>query len=347
MKYINCTVIFYFPDRKCFDAVSTDGSMFFENVSHDIKSYSGEGTENVPDIGSIVVLEVDDKGIASLYKYYASRKRYVVGTDDNHLTYFDTGNKKHRVPGDQSISSPDGASVDLLAGPIAKIGVSPLSQMVFVGLENFARLIAQNFEFLSGGMRVYTTTDNGKTTTKLCFADSDIAFSKGAIDNNELADYFDYVIEIGNGELSLISGDTKKNTAKRVNNLMMRIVQGEGFHFLSATDFDTKKNFVDLYMSSTGCIDQSLYNDQGKQVYGHSVLVTSDGKAHVNETIDGNFTRHITGNYEEKVSGETKWYYHNFWMGTDIATNFSGNMVRLDSPVIKFNPSATFEGDKS
>jgi hypothetical protein len=294
MSYIECLICHVDTSRGVCDAVSRDGSSFIENIEYLEVGMKQAGQIFVPEPGDAIVVERCADGQVKLCKYYSGRKT----TSDNLVTVLtNIAEAKKLLPGDKLLTGPDGAFLRLFRGGLAAIGSSPLAQTLFLAVEGLVRTVAQNFELMSSGFRVYSTNDAGAVITRICFNSSDLCFSKGANNNATLeSENFEFQIDVNSEGFTLFAGEIDPDTNKRHNNFVFTIEQSGDLHIISGDTI-----FIDMY--SNGATQFRMTDSNNKVIYNHAITVGSDDIILLEETIVGNVIRNIQGNVDEEITG--------------------------------------------
>lgn len=83
------------------------------------------------------------------------------------------------IPGDFIKYNPEGGFLALLRGPIAKMGTSPVNQVLFNGIDSLARLVSRNLDIFTDLGELKVSNDEGETNFEL-FASPTFQESIGA-----------------------------------------------------------------------------------------------------------------------------------------------------------------------
>lgn len=297
MAYLEARIIHVDPERLACDAISIDGKSFVENIMYSNTGVKKSGHIHNPEIGDVIVVDVQGDGSAEMVRYYPGFRRDLkAGTSHAHakLGY---GESKESLPGDQMWASPDGAFINLLRGGMASIGASPMSQTIYCAIEGLVRTLAQNYEFISSGARVYTVNDNGNIITRLCFNSKDRAFVHSAHNNQDLeSESFEYQIDFAEHGMIVFIGELNPDTLKRKDNFVMSIRRnGEASVSIGGKVF--------MKAIPSGAIEFSMLTENFDRPYQKTIALTSNGKVLVEELIDGDYVRKVTGNVYEEVDG--------------------------------------------
>lgn len=321
MRYIECRVVYIDTVRNVLDAVSFDGLNWFEDVTYVNTGLKKSGSLYHPEIGDVVVCNLVEDGQAEVIKFYSQRK-----TDSNNLVTNVVGKAEigTELPGDRILSGPDGAILKLLRGGYAGIGASPLAQTMYLAIEGLVRTVAQNYEVISAGTRIYSLTVDGKVMTRMCFNTSEKFFTEGANKNDGAeAENFEYQIDIGEAGFVIFTGEIGAN-GKRTNNLTIRMKQNGDLQVVCGT-----KIVFDIH--ALGSIALKLTNNDNVPVYTKTITTTGK-KCVVNERIDGDVVRNVTGNVVDNIVGQYSVNGANINMSATIINN-SSTMMRNSTSI--------------
>ena len=297
MPFIEARIIHTDPDRLVCDAITIDGRSFIENITYSNTGLKKSGYVYNPEIGDVIVVEIQADGAAEMRRFYPGMKRNNREGTVSALGKLGNSELKNSLPGDQLWAGPDGAFMRLLRGGMAAMGASPMAQTLYFALEGLVRTVAQNYEFISGGSRCYTINDNGEIITRLCFNSKDKAFVHGAHNNEDLeSENFEYQIDFGASGMMVFIGELDPETFKRKNNFMLSVRQN-GEVSASIGDLIFVKAFP------TGALELSFFTKDYEQPYRKTIALTSNGKVLVEELIDGDFVRKVTGNVYDETDG--------------------------------------------
>lgn len=297
MKFVKCTVIMVYSDRGVCDAISIDAINFFENISYTELGLGQSGKDSIPEINDVLVIEVEDDGTARIKRKYSNRLLM-----DNGLTQFQTGSSQNQgLPGDQRFTGPDGSSLSLLSGMAAKLSATPLCQLVMLGIENLTRLITANQETITSGTRYTTISDGGNVLTRYVISSSDINFVNST--DGQTSERYEFQFDFSSNGVDLIIGEIDSTTKKRKNHLLLNISTDNDITLKLGQDLSNNKQSIEYYWSYDGTFSHKVFDGNGVTVY-NKTIAQSNGRALVNEYINGNFTRHITGDYLSEVDGD-------------------------------------------
>ena len=295
MRYIESRIVYVDTSRNCCDAISIDGFNHFENISYVKTGLKAGGSIEHPQIGDVIVVELAEDGQASLYKYYQSRQK-----DANGLTSFVSGagkfNRKLPLPGDRTLEGPDGALLSLLRGRLASIGSSPMCQTIYLGLENLIRTVAQNFDVMGSGLRIFSINNDGNVTTRLCFSGSDKNFVSAASSNEDAtSENFEYQIDFNKDGVTFFIGECE-DSKPRKNNLTIHFDQNGDIKILHGER-------IQIQLFSNGCYSHTISDDNNNVIYERSVLCNGT-QVVSNEYVKGVHMLTVDGNMIEKVTGD-------------------------------------------
>ena len=299
MSFVDCRICYVDPSRNVCDAISCDGRSFIENIEYLDSGMKQTGQVRVPEYGDVIVVEMLADGQARLHRYYPGRT-----TSPENLVALLTNipGAADLLPGDQLFTGPDGAFLKLFRGGMAAMGTSPLAQTVYLAIEGLVRTVAQNYELMSSGCRVYSMNDNGKVLTRLCFNSLDVCFSKGANNNQTLeSENFEFQIDIDSDGFTFFAGEINPDSNKRRNNLVITIQQNGDLHLVSGNKELGNITLIDVY--ATGATSFKVLDENDNVIYDKSVTATSSGKVLVSEIVIGDIIRKIDGNLYEEVTG--------------------------------------------
>lgn len=293
MRYIECRIVYVDTSRNVLDAISIDGLNWFEDIRYTNTGLKMSGDLYHPEIGDVCICDLQEHGQVEFIKFYSARK---INSDGLVASVLGKNNIGTELPGDRILSGPDGAILKLLRGGYAGIGASPLAQTIYLAIEGLVRTVAQNYEVVSAGSRIYSTNNAGEIITRCCFNSSEKFFSEGANKNDGAeAENFEYQMEFTKDGFAIFVGDIGED-GKRTNNLVIRMEQSGDLHVLCG------KNIIfDMY--SNGGISLKMVDDNNNLVYNKSIA-TADGMALMNEVIKGDVVRYVDGNVYEEITGE-------------------------------------------
>ena len=302
MRYVECRIVLVFPDRLCLDAIGINGYDFFEDISYSNSGMKQSGDLSHPESGDVILVELVDDNQAKLHKFYTQRSK-----DSSNMTNFHAGqggplNLKDQLPGDRTLTGPDGAWLYLLRGSLASMGTTPLCQTVYLGLENLIRTVCSQYEAIGSGFRVYSVNTDEGIVTRLCFSGSDQLVSKGIADNPlSLSENFEYEIDITSKGMTWFIGNIDPTTGKRINNFVLTINPSGEVHFLVGQNIQGA-----LY--PTGACTFKILDDNHNILYNKSIATnTLDGKGAKNvlvkEVVVGDIVRQVTGNVFDQITG--------------------------------------------
>ena len=293
---LDAKVVYVDTDRKCCDAITIDGRSFIEDISYSNTGFKESGNIHHIESGDVIVVEIGEDGQAKMKKFYVARQT----NDDNQPTFSGNGAqvpaRVRELPGDQTISGPDGAFMSVLRGKLLSLGAGPLAQTLYSGLEGLVRTICQNYDFVSSGARIYTLNNNGDILTRVCISSTDLHMIKGATDNAEsISENFEYQIDFSKDGISFFVGEIDKDSGKRKNNLVINIKQIGDISIICGDN-------IVFNMYSNGGITTKMIDNSGKVVYNKSVA-TNGEKVLMKEILTGDVIRLIDGNMFEEVTG--------------------------------------------
>ena len=304
MKLIDARVIFIDTNRNCLDAISTDGVSFLEDISYSKIGNKASGMEQIPEIGSLVVVKLSEDGQAEIYKNYQGRTR-----NDDSLVKFKNSlsdREKTSLPGDQGMTGPDGSFIKLLRGKVLQAGASPLCQTLYFGIENLIRTVCENYEAFGSGFRIYSHNVDGKIITRLCFTSLDTSIVNASIENTEaMSENFEYQIDITENNFVIFCGVLDPISKKRQNRIILELNPKDGISLKLGENISEDKQSTHLYAGFDGAISVELFDDNNKVIYNKSVATAGSGlsKVLVNEYINGDIVRLITGDLIEEIRG--------------------------------------------
>ena len=292
MRYIECSIIYVDPSRFMLDCISIDQLNYFTDVSYMTAGMKAAGDILHPQHGDVCICNLIEDGVVEFIKYYSTRSIDSNGLPTNLVGQSVQGDT---IPGDRNITGPDGAFLRLLRGGLATIGASPLAQTVYLAMEGMVRTIAQNYELISSGSRIYSINSDGNIITRMCFNSSDKFFSEGANDNEGAeAENFEYQIDISSAGMSFYIGSIGDD-GKRVNNLIINLKQVGDIQVLCGNNI-----ILDIY--SNGGYSFKMVDDSNNVVYNKTVA-TAGGNTLLKEIITGDVVRYIDGNCYEEITG--------------------------------------------
>jgi len=292
MRYFECRVIYVDTDRNMLDAISIDQFNYFTDVGYTCTGQRNSGDLYHPELGDTVVIRLDEEGQAKFDKFYAARR-----VNNNALIEHVVGKATtdKLLPGDRIVSGPDGAILKLLRGGYAALGASPLAQTIYLALEGMVRTVAQNYEVISSGTRIYSVNNAGTIITRLCFNSSEKFFTQGANKNEGTeGENFEFQIDFSSDGFTFYAGNIGDD-GKRTNNLIINIKQSGDLEIISGNNI-----VIDLY--SNGGYSFKMVDDSNNIVY-NKTIATSSGTALIKEIIKGDLVRYIDGNLIENITG--------------------------------------------
>jgi hypothetical protein len=293
MRYIECRIVYVDTSRNVLDAISIDGLNWFEDIRYTNTGLKISGDLYHPEIGDVCICDLHEDNQVEFIKFYSARKTNSDGLVTSVVGKAGIGTE---LPGDRILSGPDGAILKLLRGGYAGIGASPLAQTIYLAIEGLVRTVAQNYEVISSGSRIYSTNNAGEIITRCCFNSSEKFFSEGANKNDGAeAENFEYQIEFTKEGFAIFVGDIGED-GKRTNNLVIRMEQSGDLYVLCG------KNII-FNMYSNGGISLKMVDDNNNLVYNKSIAI-ADGMALMNEVIKGDIVRYVDGNIYEEITGD-------------------------------------------
>lgn len=293
MRYIECRVYYVDSSRYVLDAMSIDNLNWFEDVSYTKTGLKQSGDIYHPEIGDVIICNLIEDGQVEFVKFYSQRK---INSDGLVANVVGKPKIDSELPGDRIVSGPDGAILKLLRGGYAALGASPLAQTVYLAMEGMVRTIAQNYELISSGTRLYSINDGGNIITRLCFNSSEKFFSEGANKNDGAeAENFEYQVEFSSAGFNIMIGEIGED-GKRINNLIIQMQQNGDMRVICG-------QFMIFDMYSNGSFEISMLDKDSNLVYNKSVTSTASGRAFINELVMGDVTRYIDGNLNEEIGG--------------------------------------------
>lgn len=296
MRYLDARIIYVDTSRLVCDAISIDGMTWIEDILYSNSGLKDSGDLYNIEIGDVIVVEIGEDGQSKLFKHYEGRKYNQDGLLESVVGIGGYLPKNKMLPGDRCITGPDGAFLNLLRGGFAAVGSSPLAQTIYLAIEGLVRTVAQNYEMISSGSRIYSINDAGKITTRACFNTTDICFSKGAKENKLLeSENFEYQIDFTEDGLTIFVGDIDESTNKRNNNLVITLKRSGDINLICG------KNIIfDIY-SNGSCSFKMI--DENQNIVYNKTVATSNGYSLVKEIMKGDFIRSIDGNFIEEITG--------------------------------------------
>lgn len=299
MKYTEGRIIYVDPSRLCCDAIAIDGFNFFEDIQYADSGLKQTGNILHPEVGDVITVEFSEDGQAKLHRYYSQRTR-----DNNNLTQFKAGlggvlNINNIIPGDRTITGPDGSWLNLLRGRLASIGSTPLCQTVYVGLEGLIRTVCQNYDAIGSGFRIFSVNSGeAGITTRLCFSGTD-QFLANAVQTNAdaLSENYEYQIDITSSGMTFFIGNIDPDSGKRVNNLVITLSP------TGDVNYQVGQN-IQGALYSNGGMSFYILDNSNNILYNKSISTTSDfSKIFMKEIIKGDVVREIDGNLSELITG--------------------------------------------
>ena len=292
MRYLECRIVYVDPSRYMLDAISIDRTNWFEDVTYVNTGLKQSGDILHPEIGDVVVLNLVEDGLVEFVKFYSPRRTNSDGLPTNLVGKGTVGTD---LPGDRNFTGPDGAFLRLLRGGAAMVGASPLAQTVYLALEGMVRTVAQNYELMSAGTRIYSVNDGGNIITRMCFNSSEKFFSANANANSGAeAENFEFQIDFGASGFNLFAGEIGDD-GKRQNYMSINIKQSGDMRVICGSNIT-----FDLY--SNGGLSLKLVDDDNNLVY-NKTIATALGSVLLKEVITGDVVRYIDGNVFEEVTG--------------------------------------------
>jgi len=308
---IDCEVIYVDTDRMTLDCLASNGSGdIYPGVSYSELGTSGEGIEIVPEIGSAITIELI-RGEASIYKPRIERFNHNGLTRIRNFIKRFTPNTvfaRKKLPGDVSISAPNGAGALFGRGRSASIFSGDLAQLHVLGVMNVIKAIATNYDVVGSGFRAYTVNENGKVLTRLCFTSDSSNMMKGSSDF--LADNFEFQIDIDGPNLTIFSGSLNKD-GKRENKIIASFMSCGEVVFRCGDNISQSGITTELRVGN-GIIRETIAsdaNDSGvnQKLYERVVTKTmgapENQRAIVTEHINGSVHRIVTGDVTETIAG--------------------------------------------
>lgn len=143
-------------------------------------------------------------------KGYKAKILPVRGFGGEELPSLSSGTQQFRwgptdaMPGDKIISGSEGNFLGVLAGGLSVLRGGPLSQLILSKVDDWAKLIAKNFEVFSGFGKLSMTTLQGKSIFEL------LGYSRDVMANKHFESGYEYIFRLGgNNLLELLLGKDK------------------------------------------------------------------------------------------------------------------------------------------
>lgn len=299
-QYVNVTINFVDTERNVFDAISQDGLRFIEKCQYLSVNPDGSGKIHHPSAGDTAVVRVGIDGC------YCEKIYSLCAVDKDGVPVRDLGPNSKFMPGDKVWLAKGGSFLALLRGGLAKIGSSPLCQMIFMKLENYTRWISRNIEIQASGFRFYSVNDNGINATRLSLFLED-SFKPELRDKTSEVSDFEVIVK--DCALTLMTGPKDSETGLRINRTIFTIVNDGSLLLFQS---DEKNRPVARYSwTPDGDYTHTIYNENaemngnevvspGAEIYNKEIIRTKTNSAPfiiVKEKVNGNYDLVVEGHY--------------------------------------------------
>ena len=308
MSLVEGRVVFVDTDRNSCDVLAHDGSALYEDINYVTIGNKESGQLDVPEIGLYVIVEIGADNVGHIKKKYSARARNLDGL----VEYHSKANRiKDYLPGDEALFGPDGAILELLRGRLASLGSSPLCQTIYFGLENLIRTVCQNYEAFGAGFRIYSIAEDGKVKTRICVSGTENFVTTAAQKSPlSMSEGFPYQIDFDDTGVYFFFGEVDPKTNVRANRSMIHLDPKNGIKILMGEDIANGDVYTKMFLGYTGILVTEIYSkkdSQGKRkkIYQKEVIPAGLGAETVlvNEFVEGNVTRRITGDCSEIIDG--------------------------------------------
>jgi hypothetical protein len=251
------------------------------------------GDVEYPVSGDTVIVRIAQGGVPYLDERYRATDIRDEKTGMPKHRFVDHPYLRKSMPGDRKWFGLGGSFLELLRGGITKIGASPLCQLIFIKFENVVKLISQQWDFMSCGLRAYSRNDNGNITTRFSFFRKD---SWGYTHDDDWSLRSDYDVLIDDNGMQFLCGPVKKGEWLRKDRTMVRI-HPTGVVFIAQGKIDENKYRQTYLFTPDGKFVHEQYDEEMKVCTYHKEIVQCGEFTKVDERIVGSYKMSLTGKY--------------------------------------------------
>ena len=259
--YIKATITFVDTINNVFDAISDDQQRFIRKCQYLRISPDFSGEIKHPSAGNTCIVKLKADGSAYLEEIYVDS-----AVNANGIPTVDLGPYAKFMPGDKVWLAKGGAFLKLLRGGLTKIGVSSLCQLVFMKLENYARLITRNLEILTSGFRLTVVNDGGENSLRLSLFLTD---AMGPALRDQSSNASDFEIQVADQAITIFTGP-KDAKGIRQNNTQIDFVNN-GDIFLWNLNPATQSVLRRIKYTADGCSEDTIYGNSNDILYQKNI----------------------------------------------------------------------------
>ena len=328
--YVEATIHFVDTENNVFDAISTDNLRFIKNCQYLEVNTDLSGEIRHPAAGNTCVIRISPGNVYHLEKIYTP-----TSVNSDGVPQINLGTHSKYMPGDRIFLAKGGAFLAILRNGLAKIGVTPICQMIFMKLENYTRWISRNIEIIASGFRFYSVNDNGKNITRLSIFLQDSMSNASRNDSSEASNF---EICAKENSLSIMYGPVDPNTNLRNNTTMIDLIKTGALIFYFKNP-DTGAIIRKVMYNPNGCSADTIYDglstDQVNVLYEKTINKVFDGQKYqvsVLEEMSGDYTVKVDGSYHITAKNDVQFNGHNVFSYAAVAHGFESkaHMVKAD-----------------
>jgi len=326
-QYAKATVVAVNTEKHIFDAISEDGLRFFQKCQYLEITPDLSGKINPPSSGDTCIVKLNTDGTYELEKLYTAPQVDSTGSPSR-----DLGPYNKILPGDRIDLAKGGAFLSLLRGGIAKIGSSPICQLIFMKLENYARLISRNIEIISSGFIFYSVNDSESTITRLSIFLKD-SMSKEM--RSKSSEFSDFEVAVKDSTISIITGPKDPASNMRIDTCVVNIAN-DGSMSIYQSDKTTKRITQRIAYTPNGCSDHTIYGAKNKVIYQRKVIRNpSDSSPHVmvKEKVNGQYDLIVEGGITITASKDLAINGKNISSNAEVINSIKANAHLVDAKV--------------
>jgi len=284
-------VVFVDTKKHVFRFLSVDGSMVLTEVLYGNMLPGGHGEVDIPTPGELVTVQLKNSGKPILkcrVMGSCATSQGTLGTPLEKQTFLSDS-----VPGDFAKRVFGGAFIKLLRGGLAKIGVTPVCQIVFVKARNLVRLIAHTMEIITSGMRFYTSNEEGDITTRVNLFTRDY---KGKTFSEDFSKRSDIDVMVDNNGLSVLICDVDKEGESRKVKTTFQFSLDGSVNMSMGEDMspDGKSGKRQELSWGFDYFSHKIFSLDGKKTL-YAKTIRSGKVSSVSEQISGNYTLQVDG----------------------------------------------------
>ena len=281
--YTKAIINYVDTERNICDAIGSDEKSFYQNCQYLKLNPDSSGEIHHPSAGDTCVIRTDVNN-----QHYIEKIYNISSVDDEGVPTRNLGSHSKYMPGDKVWLAKGGAFLALLRNGLAKIGVSPLCQIIFIKLESYIRVVSRNYEILTSGFRLYSVNAEGENVTRLSLFLQD---SLGKEMSSKTSETSDFELVCQDNNISIMTGP-KDPTSKLRENTSILSINRNGT--IQLQNFDKKSGAILRKVTYTpnGCSEDIIFDGKNVALYRKLISrITAGGKPKVTveEKIKGDY----------------------------------------------------------